>query len=295
MLNSEPKNILLPSIVLALVIHMMAFQTISSFLPETQLELNGPKVNPPSIFKIKKIPKKKLNKFKTVGIKDGKKGLSYPLKFNKKVPIISKRKKNLSLTALGPKNKEIISPKKVIKANPKRFKLSPKIFDGAYLKIRKEEQLRQNRDQKNILSQLSVPNFTDRTLRKSALNIRFDPPEGVKVDELNTREKKFYSFTKRSYETYVHSVIRALNNILKIQPQFKNLSQAGKHHLTGRIIFDEKGNAVSVKFIKTSQNDAIQDFFVKALVDIRILQNPPKELLDKEKNFTIYYQLMIGN
>ena len=94
---------------------------------------------------------------------------------------------------------------------------------------------------------------------------------------------------------YVHSVIRALNNILKIRPQFKNLNQIGRHHLTGRIIFDEKGNAVSVKFIKTSHNDAIQNFFVKALVDIKILQNPPKELLDKEKNFTIYYQLMIGN
>ena len=48
-------------------------------------------------------------------------------------------------------------------------------------------------------------------------------------------------------------------------------------------------------FIQPSKNDDIQEIFVNALLNIKILQNPPKELLDKDNNFTIYYQLSIDN
>lgn len=295
MLKMEQKSLLLPSVILALMLHLLASYSLTSFLGNSKGSINLKKKEKTSIFKVKKFQSKKNKKIKTVGIKKGKKGYSSPIELNKKVPVISTKKSRLSLNSLGANKKDSSKIKKNTLNKENSLKLSSKVFHGPYLKIRKEEQLRQRLEQKDILSKLSVPSFTSQTLRNSSLNIRFDPPEGVKEDELNTREKKFYSFTKRSYETYVYSVIRTLNNILRAKPQFKDLTRAKKQHLTGRIIFDEKGNAVSVKFIKTSSNDAIQDLFVKALVDIKILQNPPRELLDKQKNFTIYYQLMIGN
>lgn len=267
-LLGENRNILI-SFFIAAFAHLLI---IISF-PQFKTYDNAPKMNNP-VLNIKTINPEELQRYRTVGVKKGSKAFSAPVK-------------SMGPSSLRPKN--IVEVQKKADERP----VSGKLFKGKQLKLAPEEILNQGIEKNNLLKKLPLPLAVAKSLGKSNLNIKFDPPEGVAEDELNSSEKKFYSFTKRSYESYVLSVISSLNNLIKERPHLKNFKNIGEHHLTGRIIFDENGHRRSVKFIQSSKDDNIQLLFERALLNMKVLQNPPKELLDKEKTFTIYYQLTI--
>ncbi len=224
------------------------------------------------ILNVKTFDNEMMKKFRTVGVKEGAKDFSSPL----------------GVSALKPQ--KIVEVKKT---KPNDKDVSAKIFKSKALKLSTEDALIQGLEKNRILKKMALPHSVAKSLSRSNLNIKFRPPEGVSEDELNSSEKKFFSFTKRSYETYVISIIKSLNELIKDRPQLKNLNNIGKHHLTGRIIFDKDGHPISLRFIQPSRDDNIQILFENALKGIDVLHNPPRELLDKEQRLTVYYQLSV--
>ena len=122
-------------------------------------------------------------------------------------------------------------------------------------------------------------------------DIDFSPPEGVDEDELNDMEKKFYSFQKRTYQTYIGSFLRTYFDLSKKYPSLQQTLLNINFDLVGRITFDKNGEIISIKIIKWAQSDMIQDLFEKTLKNIRKLPNPPEALIEKQKEFNIYFQL----
>ena len=59
--------------------------------------------------------------------------------------------------------------------------------------------------------------------------------------------------------------------------------------LIGKITFGPKGNAQTLKIIQWSPNDKVQLVFTKALESIRKIPNPPKKLISKNGEFSVFY------
>ncbi len=129
-------------------------------------------------------------------------------------------------------------------------------------------------------------------LQKAFFNIKFDPPKGVNEDELNTVERIFYSFQKRAYLAYLRSFISNYQQQLRSNPFLKK-NIIKKHRLLGKIIFDKKGNIISIEIIKSSEFDSIHNLFENTLKDIRMLPNPPVALI-KDNQFIMYYYLILN-
>ena len=147
----------------------------------------------------------------------------------------------------------------------------------------------------DLMKQLGPGTVNAKLANKSDFQIHFETPEGVDEDELNSAEKKYYSFQKRTFESYFHAFLKSYNSRLRSHPQLKGPLQRERHALTGRVTFDQQGNIVSIKILKWSKSDEVQELFEETLKSIRSLPNPPKSLLFKEnKEFNIYYQLQIN-
>jgi hypothetical protein len=63
--------------------------------------------------------------------------------------------------------------------------------------------------------------------------------------------------------------------------------------LVGRIDYDENGNIITVKILKSSENDDVHQFFEETLKKL-VLPNPPKIFLKRKKEFSIYYQVQVN-
>lgn len=274
---------LLISFTMAILIHFLAINFLSNL--DVSIGIDSPLLPEKKIFKIESLPKN----YRTVGVKNGQKDFSLPTR-----PITKK----LTMESLRPNSKEIKQNSPIKRETPTKEKLlllsNQKVFSGNSLKISKDEYLEQNYQKEAILQNKPIAEEALSTLQNSSLNIKFEPPEGVSEDELNTQEKKFFSFTKRSYETYINSIIKEFNSLLARRPYLKRMENIGNHVLSGKMIFDEQGNVISIKFIQTSQNDDLQYLFEKALTNISVLPNPPKDLLKEDNTFAIYYQLGIN-
>lgn len=243
-------------------------------------------------FKIRKITRKELKKIRTVGVKNGKKT------FSKKLPKGNqpRKKKKLSITSLKP----IVKPStKIVKIKDFDFsKISGSVkkrlsFSGIETTtkyVRKEHRISET-----YLNHLSLSPDNAKVLRKSGLNISFDPPEGVKLDELNSLEKIYYSFQKRTWEVYVQSFLQTYERLSLEKPRIKRRFDNEMHVMSGKILFDKDGNIISIKIIRSSTDDDLHELFEETLKKINSLPNPPKDLVEREGNFTIYYQLKIGS
>jgi hypothetical protein len=126
----------------------------------------------------------------------------------------------------------------------------------------------------------------------SNFEIRYERPEGVSEDELNSDEKAFYSFYKRSYASYVSKLYATYDEIAVNRPRL-NKDFENKHLLVARIDYDENGNIIMVKILKSSESDDVHYFFEETLKKLT-LPNPPKIFLKKKKQFSIYYQVQIN-
>lgn len=129
--------------------------------------------------------------------------------------------------------------------------------------------------------------------------MNLETPRGVPYDELNSSEKKFFSFQKRTYENYVNALLSSYHNIIKGRPRLVHELFSSDQHLSAQMTIDPQGNVQSLKFIRWSDNEDLQKLFEDALKGIHLLPNPPKELFDNQTNdqnlMNIYFQLIIKN
>jgi hypothetical protein len=256
--------------------------------------------------KVETITPVQLRRYRSLGVRNGKKDFSLRLPrgtgkqkvTEKDINARKVKDQRMNFGALGLSQKEISK----MKLKKKRNSPQKKVFnaDGPIsysLKKSNEKVLnihRQRGIKKQMLSQLAPSSTEARVLKSTGFNIQFEPPEGVSEDELNSQEKRYYSFQKRTYVSYVNSFLKTYQSLLLKRPNIRQPLQKERHILTGRIIFDKEGHIVSIKILKSTANDDIHDLFESTLKEIRKLPNPPDDLVRTPGNFTIYYQLNIN-
>jgi hypothetical protein len=125
------------------------------------------------------------------------------------------------------------------------------------------------------------------------INIKFEVPKGVKLDELNKAELQFYSFQRRTAINYVNTFYRNLNDFNTQNPHLEFPMVNKPERMTGRVTYDLNGNIVRIKMVRWTEEEKLQDFFLEILQDLNKLPNPPKAIV-KDGEFTIYYSLNIN-
>ena len=215
----------------------------------------------PRHFQVERIDQEGLAKYRGVGIKNGSKYFSLPLpKKEHSAPF--------SLESL-----KVEKPRQIFPSRETALKALP--------------------DKKDILRRFGTDLQSRKLMNRSNLSIRFLPPEGVDEDELNSVEKIFWSFKKRTYLSYISSFIKTYNQFVLRRPQIKQAIAREGHTIEGRVIFDKNGNIVRIKITRPSSNDDFHQLFEETLKGIHKLPNPPKNILEAEQ-FTVYYQLRIN-
>jgi len=165
-----------------------------------------------------------------------------------------------------------------------------------YFNPKKEKKIARNSEQDSLKQEayrnISVSNSNPVAQKLSNFEIRYERPEGVSEDELNSDEKAYYSFFKRSYASYLSKLYATYDKVSVERPGIDKDFE-GKHLLIGRIDYDEKGNIVTVKILKSSDSDDIHYFFEETLKQLS-LPNPPKSFIKSKKGFSTYYQIQIN-
>jgi uncharacterized protein YuzE len=298
------------SLVVAILIHMAVLFFVKKNginLSDFPLNVNRP-LKSFRLDQIKVIPQEEVEKFKRVGIQNGVKREFYHPDPNKDShsPLPSP---NLDLGSLRPQ----IQPSLPAPANTMAQKnQKPKSNQGVqlqtqsntsdetsshfYFNPKKEKKILPSREQ-DLLKQEAYKNISTSSSntvanRLSNFEIRYERPEGVSEDQLNSDEKAYYAFFKRSYASYL-SKLYATYEKIKIDRPRLDRDLLDKHLLIGKIDYDENGNIVTVKILKSSQSDDIHYFFEETLKQLN-LPNPPKSFVKNKKSFSTYYQIQIN-
>lgn len=165
-----------------------------------------------------------------------------------------------------------------------------------YFNPKKEKTIARNTEQDNLKQEayrnISVSSSNPVAQKLSNFEIRYERPEGVSEDELNSDEKAYYSFFKRSYASYLSKLYATYDRVAVQRPGIEKDFE-GKHLLIAKIDYDDKGNIVTVKILKSSDSDDIHYFFEETLKQLN-LPNPPKSFIKSKKGFTTYYQIQIN-
>jgi len=230
---------------------------------------------------LEQLDKDQFEQLKRLGIKNGAKNFSI------KQPQPPRSASRISKLTLESLKKEIEN-----NANPKLLKSLESDKKVAELTLLKRME-KKNIPAQKIIAEHNVTHFAPETYKRTSFNIDFIPPEGVREDELNSMEKMFYGFQKRTYLTYFNSFIKNFNQLSKLRPNLEKAVQTENHVLTGRITYDAFGHIVAIKILRWSSNDNIQELFDETLKDLT-LPNPPVALI-QNKEFTIYFQLVFND
>lgn len=165
-----------------------------------------------------------------------------------------------------------------------------------YFNPKKEKKIARNEEQDNLKQEafknVSASSSNPVAQKLSNFEIRYERPEGVSEDELNSDEKAYYSFFKRSYAAYLSKLYATYEKVAIERPGLEKDFE-GKHLLIGKIDYDEKGNIVTVKILKSSESDNVHYFFEETLKQLN-LPNPPKSFVKNKKSFSTYYQIQIN-
>lgn len=264
-------------------------------------------------FEVERISQDQLKKYRTVGVKNGSKkfmvetpkgemgknqktekpgpkGLSLK---NLQAKIDAKALKEISKLKEPPEAREVEKDKNIvkkeIKAAEKGIPLTALRSKEAIKNFARQEGLRQE-----MLKELSTQSSRAEVLKRTGFNLHFEPPEGISEDELNSVEKIFYSFQKRTFISYVNAFLSSYHDKVLNAPQVQSALRTERHLLTGKIDFDREGNILRIKILRSSHNDDIHELFETTLREIRTLPNPPKAIIENKDQFTIYYQLRIN-
>jgi hypothetical protein len=227
------------------------------------------------INKIDFITKEDLDRIRHVGIKNAKKNqVEHPDFLRDETPLpfpklISHSKTEVSPSSPAPSELTKVDNIKIIKQTTTH-------------EILKQDMLKNLNFNRGNLAAHKISNF----------EIRYERPEGVSEDELNSDEKAFYSFYKRSYASYYNKLTATYEELAVNHPRlvkdFEN-----KHLLVGRVDYDQNGNIITIKILKSSESDEVHNFFEESLKKL-VLPNPPKIFLKMKKEFSIYYQVQIN-
>lgn len=319
-LNYQENNFTFP-ILLSILTHIFLFMFTPQFAKLFPAKLSNEFKVPDRTLKIERISREDLQKYqkvRTVGVKDGAKntftmptkGDNTPVKVNtskpqpaqktqkaiqanlKDKPTETPKEKPLKLSALSPKtNVNDYRPQ----AKSLVSRVTPKDMKNVKLpRVTVQSVQRQKGMKQELMKQLGPGSANAQLANKSDIQVHFEPPEGVSEDELNSVEKMFYSFQKRTFEGYFNSFITTYNRVVQLRPRLKRTLQNEVHHLTGRVTFDREGNIISIKILRWTQDDNLQKLFEETLKEIKSLPNPPKDIIGKDDQFNIYYQLKIN-
>jgi hypothetical protein len=180
-------------------------------------------------------------------------------------------------------------------ADKKNLKIG-KISSGELIQLRNENYMGPaSKLSPSKISEFASTPMDEYLLSKSSFNFKMSPPRGVPIDQLNPAEKIFYSFNKRTFESYINAFITTYRKMALVHPQITNLLNNDLYRLVGKMTFDKEGNIISIKMVKWANHDLVQKLFEDTLTNIRALQNPPKALLDDNEEFYIYFQLNIND
>jgi hypothetical protein len=287
------KKLLIPALI-SVVLHLTFMAYAGFLLPNSLGKMTIAESQKP--IEVASISQEELKRIRTVGIKNGAK------EFQSKVPPAKRQSppppQKLGLEELAPsQDVSHIRPTKTApskrvlnepnEANP--FRVTVAESSGP----RQVEVMRRQKMKDNIIEQMPLASDEQMLLKNTGMDVHFEPPEGVSEDELNSTEKIYYSFQKRTFVSYVNSLITSYNRMVLSRPQLKQILMSETHSLTGRVTFDREGNIVSIKIIQSSLRDEVHRLFEETLKEIKNLPNPPKDFI-KDDGFTIYYQLKIN-
>ncbi|MBC7428433.1 MAG: hypothetical protein H7336_07475 [Bacteriovorax sp.] len=330
--NKGSQQKFIASLVVALIVHAAILAFVKRPLNDFGMleRLSQMTKEPIKLDQIKFISPSEVEKYRTVGIKDGKKDLQRP---DLKQPPVSQQAKKgspnpLSMANLAPRlpkpiplktaeaedkpkmkgspvDKPAVSIKppaileKKNKADIARDFLNVKPSDDTgghfYFNYKDNRVIPRTTEQEEIKTQASR-NFTapqnKATDRISNFEIRYERPEGVSEDELNSDEKAYYSFYVRSYQNYFSKIYANYEKIVIERPGLSAVFDK-KHLLIGKIDYDQEGNIVTVRILKSDANDDLHYFFEETLKQLS-QPNPPKVFTKNRKQFSIFYQLQIN-
>lgn len=295
------------SFTFALLFHLVVLFFVKKSSPD-QITQALKSSRPLKIERIELISQEQVEQIKKVGIKNGAKK-EYLQPDMLKIPKLSPpQTPGLSLGNLAPNlpppqmTKKANAPKTTSNASNEQGQNLPAlkpIQDGTgniYFNPKKEKSIRRDRDQDNLKQEAfnNIPASSSNPIvqKMSNFEIRYERPEGVSEDELNSDEKAYYSFFKRSYASYLSKLYATYDRVAIERPGIEK-DFANKHVLLGRIDYDDKGNIIMVKILKSSESDNVHYFFEETLKQLN-LPNPPKSFVKNKKQFSTYYQIQIN-
>ena len=247
--------------------------------------------------KVSTLSKDQLQKFRTLGVKNGNQQFQAPTTSSKKIDKKTSQKKlSKKSKSLSPNDKNAVNLSELSAGAEKISSLSTSSVDQRPKdrSLKETKTNRQINENKKFLRQLGTSSEDAEKLKYTDFNLSFEPPEGVAEDELNSLEKIFYGFQKRTFQTYVSSFVTTFNDISRLRPKLKKIISSESHHQVARVTFDKLGHLISIKIIKSSESDEVYDLFSKTLQKMKKIPNPPTGLLHENGNFIIYYHLKIN-
>lgn len=308
--NSGTRFSLSVSFLVAVIVHIL----VLLFVKKNGLDLSGIQTSLETasrsirINNIEFIKPQDVPAMRRVGVKDGSKTKYFQpdeLKIPKPLP---GKSPGLSLGNLAPVLPKADAAKSGGAKKESRPQMSPadlpvlskaEAGDSAshfYFNPKKEKKIARNSEQDNLKQEayknISASSSNAVAQKLSNFEIRYERPEGVSEDELNSDEKAYYSFFKRSYANYLSKLYATYERVSVERPGIEKDFE-GKHLLIGKIDYDDKGNIVTVKILKSSESDDIHYFFEETLKQLN-LPNPPKSFIKSKKGFSTYYQIQIN-
>ena len=273
------------------------------------------KRTPPAFSNIKILSRDEIAQLKRVGIKNGQKNdylrpdmlkpKTSGLSLSNLTPILpaphlsevnNEKKGNNTNHQIPKSEKREHQPKSELSPSPVHLKVQQEDNGHIYFNSKKEKIIRQNHEQDNLKQEAFNNNNSSSSnpvaQKMSNFEIRYERPEGVSEDELNSDEKAYYSFFKRSYANYLSKLYASYEKVIIERPGLEN-DFMDKHTLLARIDYDEKGNIILIKILKSSVSDNIHYFFEEALKQLS-LPNPPKIFIKNNKKFSTFYQIQIN-
>ena len=131
-------------------------------------------------------------------------------------------------------------------------------------------------------------------LSNKGMGLDLLPPKGISEDELNSAEKKFYAFQKRVFENYLYSFLRVYKQLSLDRPALIRAVESSSHQLRGKVLYDDEGNILEIKIIRSSVDDNVHELFESTLKGMDQLSNPPRELLDENQQLPLFFKLQIN-
>lgn len=303
--NKNPHLKTVGPFLIAIILHAAIFATYAYVLKDgLSLQdklsaLTNQLKNSIKIDQIKIIKPSELEEIRKVGIKNGLRHLERP---DIKVPLKmgGAQSSPLSFDQLTP---DLPSPKplpqnKNTDLNQMKNQIMQKNVksENSYYFNYKDKKVIPKTNEQDVLKNEAINNLNGpmnkATEKLSNFEIRYERPEGVSEDELNSDEKAYYSFYVRSYKNYYAKIFSNYEKILVERPGLAKVFDR-KHLLIGKIDYDENGNIVTVRILKSSDSDDLHYFFEETLKEMA-QPNPPKIFTKNRKQFSIFYQIQIN-